>query len=203
MPQSKKTCGAQTTRGRGPCRMAAGQGTDHPGYGRCKHHNGNTEPGIIRAGELMVRDEMTRNGIPVIDAQPEQLLLDEVHRAAGFVAWMQHWMNEHARASVALGESAIETLTRFSETGFKEAAFARMYRYEREHLAKVAKMAIDAGIAERQVQLAEQQGALVAHAIERILDQLGLTAEQKRQAPKIVRTQLLSLAQQETPDVAA
>src|SRR5512144_636258 len=32
-------CGAKRRDG-APCQMPAGQGTDHPGFGRCKHHGG-------------------------------------------------------------------------------------------------------------------------------------------------------------------
>lgn len=45
MPPAKKKqvkrCGAKTREG-GECKLKAGQGTEHPGYGRCKYHGGNT-----------------------------------------------------------------------------------------------------------------------------------------------------------------
>lgn len=61
---------------------------------------------------------------------------------------------------------------------------------ERDRCARFAKLALDAGIAERQVRLAEQQGALVASAIDRILDALGLSAEQRALVPQVVPREL-------------
>lgn len=49
---------------------------------------------------------------------------------------------------------------------------------ERDRLARLCKLALDAGIAERQVRIAESQGALVAGVVRSILGDLGLTADQ-------------------------
>lgn len=65
---------------------------------------------------------------------------------------------------------------------------------ERDRCARFAKLALDAGIAERQVRLAEQQGALVADAIGRILDALGLTAEQQALVGVVVPRELRAIA---------
>jgi hypothetical protein len=56
-----------------------------------------------------------------------------------------------------------------------------MYNEERDRLAKMAKMAIDAGIAERQVQIAEQQGEMIVTIIVQVLDDpLLKLSEEKR-----------------------
>jgi hypothetical protein len=69
-----------------------------------------------------------------------------------------------------------------------------LYSRERDRLIKVCSEAIRAGIDERRVQLAEQQGALVAEAIRRILDDLGLTAEQTARVGEIVPRHLRAIA---------
>ncbi len=69
-----------------------------------------------------------------------------------------------------------------------------MYQAERQHLVRAAKAAIDAGVAERQVRLAEQQGQLIAEVMRKILDDRGLTPEQQREAPSIVRRHLSLVA---------
>ena len=38
------TCGGRTKRG-GACKKPPGQGTEHPGAGQCRHHDGQVEPG--------------------------------------------------------------------------------------------------------------------------------------------------------------
>ena len=85
-------------------------------------------------------------------------------------------------------------------------AWLRLYREERQHLAKAAKMAIDAGIAERYVTLATDQGKLFASSIKLILSALGLTAAQQAKVPEIVPhiiRQMVSGAQPSLPATAS
>jgi hypothetical protein len=62
-----------------------------------------------------------------------------------------------------------------------------------DRAAKHAKMALDAGVQERQVRLAEMTGALFAEAIRGILQGLELSPGQQAAAPELVRTQLLAI----------
>jgi hypothetical protein len=57
-----------------------------------------------------------------------------------------------------------------------------------------SKMALDAGVAERQVRVAEAQGELLASVIKAILGDLGLSKDQQAVAPGIVRRHLIALA---------
>jgi hypothetical protein len=59
---------------------------------------------------------------------------------------------------------------------------------------KVCSEAIRAGIEERRIRLAEQEGALVAQAIRAILADLNLTAEQQERVPEIVPRHLRALS---------
>jgi hypothetical protein len=59
--------------------------------------------------------------------------------------------------------------------------------------AKHAKLALDAGIEERRVQLAEMEAQLVANVVMGVLDDLNLTAEQKAIAPEVVRGRFMSV----------
>ena len=70
----------------------------------------------------------------------------------------------------------------------------RLYQQERAHLVKVCSEAIRAGIEERRIRLAEQQGQLVAQAIRAILAALNLTAEQEARVPEVVPRHLRALA---------
>jgi hypothetical protein len=72
--------------------------------------------------------------------------------------------------------------------------FYEPYARERAHLVKVCAEAIRAGVEERRVQLAEQQGAAVAEAIRRILCDLGLTAEQQTLVGEVVPRHLRAIA---------
>ena len=68
-----------------------------------------------------------------------------------------------------------------------------LYECERRHLVAVTTAALSAGIEERRVQMAEQQGALVAGVISRALSgilsrliELGLAEELRAQLPVMV-----------------
>lgn len=62
----------------------------------------------------------------------------------------------------------------------------RLQRSLQQDLAKYSKMAIDAGILERQTRLAESQAGMVVTLIENVMSELGLTnAQRKRLGPAI------------------
>lgn len=61
-----------------------------------------------------------------------------------------------------------------------------------------AKTQHDMGIADRQIKLAEEQGALLAGAVNRILDGLGLSKEQWERVPQVVPVVLRAITGGET-----
>lgn len=62
-----------------------------------------------------------------------------------------------------------------------------------ERHAKVCKLALDAGIAERQLRIEESKAAQLAMAIRGVLTDLNLSAEQQARAPELVRKHLIAL----------
>lgn len=84
--------------------------------------------------------------------------------------------------------------SRGAQTFTDEREWLLLYRAEREHAVKVAKMAIDAGIAERMVSIAEDQGRMLALAVRQVLDALSLTPQQVQLVPKVVPAILRSVS---------
>lgn len=79
-----------------------------------------------------------------------------------------------------------------------------LYREERNHLARVAKMCIDAGVAQRLVSIAEDQGRILSAAIRAVLSALNLSAEQSALVPRVVPPILRAVAQdQPIPDITS
>ncbi|RIK11182.1 MAG: hypothetical protein DCC49_01155 [Acidobacteria bacterium] len=115
------------------------------------------------------------------DIDPAEALLEEVHRTAGHVSWLEH--------QIAVGSAA---LTEVTPGGTKTSVWVELYNTERNRLIAVTKAALDAGIAERQVQLAEAQGLMLASVIRAILDDLELSAIQRDKAPDVIRQHLLA-----------
>lgn len=71
--------------------------------------------------------------------------------------------------------------------------YVNLLRVWTERYERACKTCIDAGIAERQVQLAESQGELIATAVRGILQSLNLSPEQWELAPRVVSAQLRAL----------
>lgn len=121
------------------------------------------------------------------EVAPQDELLDEVARTAGHVQYLMQKIQSMQE----------EDLTQVNfKTGEERASvWVGMYRVEREHLVKVCESAIRAGVSERYVKLAEQQGYQLAKAIRDILGRLNLSEAQQQAMPVIVRDVLSSLVQ--------
>lgn len=192
-PVGDKKCGARKSDG-SRCSLAAGWSTDHVGYGPCKHHMGSTPIGRKAAATEMGEELMAFYGSP-IETSPIEALLDEVSRTAGHVAWLGQRISTF---DVPLTEAVEEgtgkiKVTRPAGLPPEVDGWIRIYQSERNQLIKASKMALDAGVNERLVQIAEHQGAKLADAVERILDMLELTAQQRALVPTIVPSVLRQL----------
>jgi hypothetical protein len=109
-------------------------------------------------------------GIPV-EVDPHEALLQELHRTAGHVSWL----------GLLIGDLDDEKqLSQYTEAGRRPSVWVELYQHERKHLTDVAKTCIAAGIAERQVQLAESQGKLLAEVVRQIVTGLGHDLQDER-----------------------
>ena len=241
-------CPGRAARTKNPCKNAKGSGTDHPGYGYCSVHGGNTEAVIKSSMREMGRDLISRykaenarfggnrNDPSIANLTPEQALLEEVRRSAAMVRFLEEriaqWnLNPATNATLEefvnytpyrgnrdpslrqrvnefmenLGSdnedspAHLPALTTVHEhTGVSAFTDARewllIYREERKHLATTAKLAIDAGVAQRLVAIAEDQGRILASAIRLVLGALDLTPEQQQMIPRIVPPVLRAVA---------
>lgn len=176
------------------CTRSAGWGTEHPGYGPCKFHMGCT-PSVDRAAKRqMAWAEL--QAIALLDGpidttkDPGQHLLDALERTARVLAWYDlriAAMEDEAELTQTVGEGEFSL-------GMKvPSVWVQLHAQERDRLARFAKMALDNGVAERQIELAQEQGRLIAQAIRKILDDIGLSPDQEQQVPSVVRRHLLAL----------
>ena len=134
-----------------------------------------------------------------VDISPTEALLEEVRWTAGHVAWLRSRVQELAeepthrhvsfdgededlletpgqRGALTWGTTKVKTGGDDAGTTqeAKPSIWYELYARERTHLIKVCDAAIRAGVEERRVRLAEQQGDLLALAIRRILEAFGL-----------------------------
>ena len=168
----------------------------------CRYHGGNTPQALAAADKRRRLYEATQAaeklGTP-IDTTPEQAILDEISRAAGMVAYYQAQVETIAETDTT---RLVYGVTKSSDgplgtTTTKEAStniWIQLWNQERDRLARVSLEAVKVGIEQRRVKLAEDQGALVAAVVRRVLDRLNLTAEQAALIPTIVPEELRALS---------
>ncbi len=194
-PRSK--CKARKRNGQ-PC----GKWPRH-GQQVCESHGGNS-PRALAAAERRLQDEAAEQavqtyGLPV-DVSPTEALLDEVKWTAGHVAWLRQQVQAIERDALVWGktEEVDKGAGEFVGVDVTHAAapnvWLDLYYKERRHLLDVCKAAIQAGVEERRVRLAEQQGQLLASVIRAILDDLGLSAEQQAKVATVVPRHLRAVA---------
>lgn len=187
------------------CHRPKGWGTNHPGTGGCKLHGGSLPGSVVAAQREAAFNAVQTLGVP-IDIGPADALLMEVQRTAGHVAWLAHVIAglESGELIWGMAEEVIEPdiISKDGEVitaqvvGKMKAApnvWYQMYQQERRHLANVCKMALDAGVNERIVAMYEQIAETFVTMIERVLDRLNLTPEQRREVPAAVVSELRAL----------
>lgn len=161
----------------------------------CRVHGGATKLARAKAERNLQEAEAARQvatlGLPV-DITPTDALLQEVQWTAGHVQWLRTKVQELDEQALVWGttaESEKDSDKNGRETSYtvsaKPSVWYSLYQAERAHLVAVCTAALKAGVEERKVRLAEQQGDLVVAVIRRILDGLyasllaaGLTADQ-------------------------
>jgi hypothetical protein len=118
------------------------------------------------------------------DLDPIEHLVSALHRAAALV---EVWGSLTADLDEQGG------LVNHSAGGAAQIhPFADEYRRALDQRARIAKLCIDAGIAERQVELAEEQGRQIATVIQGVLEELGVA--DREEVPSLVRKQLAAVA---------
>jgi hypothetical protein len=120
------------------------------------------------------------------DMSPIDVLTDELKRSAAFCYWIESKMAEWDDELVPLGEANYDDKGAMQTADTNEKAWLDVWQRERAHLARVAKLCLDAGVTERQITLAERQAELMFAMINDAFTQLDLSAEQQQRVPQIM-----------------
>lgn len=211
---ASSTCNAETRAGT-ECRRPAGWGTPHVGFDRCKLHGGNSPNGIKHAAKLQrdalaAADErrLAAEGRAVeLVVDPFDAVLRMLYKAAGWEAFCTRQvvaleestlLVDHMRVTQTTGGDGSTRVERTNERALH--VWVVEQQRARSEVARLAKIAIDAGVAERYVRVAEHTAEAVARAFDYLIGELGLNATQLRRAPGVVRR---SLQLVEAPPAAA
>jgi hypothetical protein len=156
-----------------------------------------------RVAEAEAAKEMNRAMVTLghpVDVDPAKALLDEIAVTYGHVQWLRGKVQELGAGELVWGvtqtdqgsgpQGPVDVTTEKSAPN----VWYQLYMTEREHLVKVSAAALRAGIEERRIKIAEDQGNMVAAVLQRILAALNLSPEQWAEVPTIVPRELRALA---------
>jgi hypothetical protein len=186
-----RACTGHRRRDGAPCTKNALAGQDV-----CRSHGGGSPQAkaaaVRRVTEQKAEAIMGRFAGPV-DTTPTRALLDSVRWVAGYVEFLREQVARITNDATDV-DDLIWGKTKHKTGGddagtteeAKPSAWDALLGTWQERLTKLCTEAIRAGIEERRVRLAEQQGALVADVIRGILGELALTPEQAARVPEVV-----------------
>ncbi|WP_204039834.1 hypothetical protein [Acrocarpospora phusangensis] len=127
-------------------------------------------------------------GEPLGDGDPTETVLNEIRWTAGHVAWLRDRVAEVEPEALIWGVSTEVDRQSGEFPGLditraaKAHAWLELYGQERDRLVRMCKIAHDMGIAQRQIELSERVGDLIAALLRAVLDELGLSPEQWEKA---------------------
>lgn len=159
-----------------PCGARAGHGTPHPGVGRCSRHGGNTRSHVLNARELQAVAACKRLGVS-IEIDPGEALMYTVWQARGACEYFRALVEDleaqpgHIQVIEQVGgpddgqkttimpPPAVWAPTHHANgqpTGRAEPhVLYRLWAMERDRLEHASVAALNAGVAQRMLDLAE------------------------------------------------
>lgn len=175
----------------GVCDKRAGWGTGHEGVGPCKRHEKLVDD--VSAGGDGYRGRtgawvMAHGFAKAFDVSPWEALLTAVKIAAGRVKYIEWKIGTAIDDSQLMGDGDL-------------AWWVRQGELWHDRMAKTAKMAIDAGVAERMIRQVEAEAELMLEATQRTMAELGMDDMQKERALAIMSKHLLELESRQALDI--
>ncbi|MCG6497639.1 HGGxSTG domain-containing protein [Kitasatospora sp. A2-31] len=194
-PHASARCGA---------RRRDGQLCTNPpmrGAARCRMHGGAAPQVRAAAGRRLAAAEWARSfGEPVADADPTATVLNEIRWCAGHVGWLRSRVQDLEPEALVWG-TVSEVDRRGGQypgvdvtSAAKASTWVALYGAERDRLVRMCEVAHRMGISERQIELAERLGQVVADLLRDILAELQLTDLQQQTAAVAVPRHLRALA---------
>lgn len=163
----------------------------------CVAHGGKA-PQVIAKAKIRLEVEGWGLGDTTVDPGETllRLLTQAAHRAERYAAEVGRMVEQHGLHDALVGQQYVLNPNngRLQQVGEYVRGLAVLEAQERDRAAKFATQAIAAGLAERQVRLAEKQGALIEQVLSTVFTELGLTDEQRQLAPEIIRRALSAVA---------
>lgn len=191
----KPKCGSKTTAG-GQCRRPAGWGTAHAGIGACKLHGGST-PNHNRHAQVVQAQRDVELFKARVDIHPAEALLELVQWTAGEVDYWRQEVRLLEREDLTWGVTKEKTGgddRGVTEEAKPHIAYAMLIDAS-NRLERYASSALKAGVDERQVRIAEDQGRQLYGAFVQVFALLELDERQQALVPSVVPGVLRALSE--------
>jgi hypothetical protein len=182
VPDGHPKCAAKRRQGDGLCNLAAGYGTDHLGFGRCKWHGGST-PTQRKAVQAQVIEAKVRTMFgKVFNDKPVTNPLDVFAELAGTV---QGWM-QTMRALV----EELNTVGYTALTGEQIRAEVQLFERSMDRANTVLSTYARLNIDERLARISATQSEMVMGAIEAALAAAGVSGARAIEAKRAAASRL-------------
>lgn len=169
----------------------------------CRQHGGAAPQ--VRA-KALVRAEIAKWGLGDAKDDPGEVLLRLVTQSRMRVDAYAAELEKLVAESPSLTEALVgDAQGEFGKVGEYIRGLAQLEAAERDRLAGFAAKAVQAGLGERQVRLAERQGELMSMVLSAVITSkvLGLTEQQRALMPGLMRDTLVLASKGELKPVRA
>ena len=165
--------------GGGPCHGSPVKGTD-----TCYKHGGKTKEALKADGARNLAARLA----PPIEVSPGVGLLQEVHRAAGMVAWLESECAQLPPESLWRGVTKVVDRDGMLETVTESKLHVKLVALnaERDRFASVCDRALARGAEQQIVDAAKAVAGQYVRVVDTILERLELSAEQWARVPTVV-----------------
>jgi hypothetical protein len=120
------------------------------------------------------------------DITPTEAAVEAFRRSLGMVRWIESQMAQWAPSLLPLTENHYDDKNALQVMPSHEAAWLELWMQERKELRESIKLCHAIGVEERQMALQEQQADAMFMILERVMDSLGLSDDQRAKIPQLM-----------------
>lgn len=180
-PMGPKLCGAKTRAG-GTCRK--------PGDPRCRFHGGASPQAIAARKRRAAEAEANAAVRQILDDPNAPPVADALDRLAHLAGRLEHAVDEVGRRASDLRSVGVQTHAGGEQLRAELVLWVKLLGLLQTSLDVLVRH----GHAERQIELAEREGAMLAGVVRAILDDLGLSEGQRALVAEVVPRHLRAVA---------
>lgn len=160
---------------------------DSPKIGRPTREMQVKRQQVMRLRRQIIDDKSFGGGFDVPeDITPTEAAVEAFRRALAMVRWIESQMSLWAPNLLPLTEDHFDDKGALQSAQTHEAAWLDLWMQERKELRECIKLCHAIGVEERQLALQEQQADAMFLILERMIDALGLTEQQRQQVPQLM-----------------